>query len=136
MQRDKCHKPATKQTTMIKIEVIGNLGANAEVKTGAGNSFISFRLGHTDKFRDQNGNEVNETTWVSCAMKYAGHERLVPYLTTGKKLFVRGFLSTRVYTDNNHQQRVGLNCNVSELEICSSKKDDDNEQSKDKDTPF
>lgn len=121
---------------MIRIEVIGNLGANAEVKTGSSNSFISFRLGHTDKYMDQNKNEVKETTWVSCAMKYTGHEKLVQYLTTGKKIFVRGFLSTRVYTDNNHQQRVGLNCNVSELEICSNKNEEQKETSENEDKPF
>ena len=38
---------------MIKLEIIGNLGADAEIKQYNGNKFVSFRVAHTDKWVDQ-----------------------------------------------------------------------------------
>ena len=35
---------------MIKLEIIGNLGADAEVKVYNGNKFVTFRVAHTDKW--------------------------------------------------------------------------------------
>lgn len=108
---------------MLKLEVIGNLGAPAEVKTGNGRTFISFRVAHSRKFKDGNGNPLEETIWVSCALAYTGHENLVPYLTTGTKVFIRGYMGINIYEDKNHERKAGINVNVTELELCGSKQD-------------
>ena len=35
---------------MFKVEVIGNLGADAQVKDANGTKFITFRVAHTEKW--------------------------------------------------------------------------------------
>lgn len=52
---------------MIKLEIVGNLGADAEIKDYNGNKFVSFRVAHSEKWVDrQTGTITTQTTWVSC----------------------------------------------------------------------
>lgn len=123
--------PSKNTYIMLKLEVIGNLGASAEVKTGNGRTFISFRVAHSRKYRDGAGNSLEETIWVSCALTYTGHENLIQYLTTGTKVFIRGYMGINIYEDKNHERKAGINVNVTELELCGSK-----QETKEEDKPF
>ena len=51
---------------MFKCEVIGNLGADAQIKGENGKQFIAFNVAHTDKWTDEAGQQHEETTWVQC----------------------------------------------------------------------
>lgn len=104
---------------MFKLEIIGNLGADAVRQTYNGREFLSFRVADTNKWTDTTTGEVRETTtWVSCALSY-GYEGVLPYLKTGTKVFVRGNASLRLYSSpKTHQFECGINCQVSELELC------------------
>ena len=42
---------------MFKVEMIGNLGADCEVKDSNGSKFVTFRLAHTEKYKQQDGRE-------------------------------------------------------------------------------
>ncbi len=54
---------------MIKLEIVGNLGADAEIKQYNGNKFVSFRVAHSEKWVDrQTGAITTQTTWVSCSL--------------------------------------------------------------------
>lgn len=65
---------------MMRLEVIGNLGADAEIKEVNGRKFVSFRIAHTDKWVDSQTQQAQVTTqWVSCAINGDGG-KLVPYL--------------------------------------------------------
>lgn len=104
---------------MIKLEIIGNLGADAEVKVYNGNKFVSFRVAHTDKWVDQNTGVIStQTTWVSCSMNGDGGG-LTPYLKKGTKVFVRGTPSFVVYSSpKTHKMETGVNLFVREVELC------------------
>lgn len=106
---------------MFKIEIIGNLGADAERKTANGREFISFRLAHSEKFTNQSTGEVTESVvWVSCLMQ-GGRENLLPYLKKGQRVFIRGNAALRIYSSaKTHQMEAGINCTVWELEFCGS----------------
>lgn len=106
-------------TIMIRLEVIGNLGADAIQKNDNGHSYIHFRVAHTDKFTDLQSGQVKETTtWISCF--YSGRaEAILPYLTTGTKVFVRGHVTLAVYSSpKTHAMEAGITMRVSELELC------------------
>ena len=104
---------------MIKLEIIGNLGADAEVKVYNGNKFVSFRVAHTDKWVDQNTGVIStQTTWVSCSMNGDGGG-LTPYLKKGMKVFVRGTPNFVVYSSpKTHKMESGVNLFVREVELC------------------
>lgn len=104
---------------MIKLEVIGNLGADAEVKVYNGNKFVSFRVAHTDKWVDrQTGVISTQTTWVSCSLNGDGGG-LTPYLKKGTKVFVRGTPNFVTYSSPaTHKIETGVNLFVREIELC------------------
>lgn len=111
---------------MIKLEIIGNLGADAEVKVYNGNKFVSFRVAHTDKWVDQNTGVIStQITWVSCSLNGDGGG-LTPYLKKGTKVFVRGTPNFVVYSSpKTHKMETGINLFVREVELCGGNLEQD-----------
>lgn len=107
---------------MLKLQVIGNLGADATVQNHNGNQFVSFRVAHTEKWTNKTTGEMNSaTTWVSCIMNGNGGG-LTPYLKKGTKVFVDGNVSFNTYSSPaTHQIECGVNLNVRTLELCGGK---------------
>lgn len=100
---------------MLKIEVIGNIGNDAEVKNINGNECVAFNVASSEK---RNGTDY--TTWVSVLMNGNGGN-LTQYLKKGAKVFVRGNLSVKQYQDNTGQWRIGINLSASEVQLCGLK---------------
>ena len=112
---------------MIKLEVIGNLGADAEVKQYNGNKFVSFRVAHTDKWVDQQTGVIStQTTWVSCSLNGDGGG-LTQYLKKGTKVFVRGTPNFAVYSSpKTHKMETGVNLFVRDIELCGGHQEQNN----------
>lgn len=106
---------------MLQCEIIGNIGSDAEVKPINGRENVSFNVAHSEKF---NGKEY--TTWVSVLMGGNGGN-LTQYLKKGVKVFVRGRLSVNVYQDKTGQWRAGLNVYATEVQLCGSKNESQND---------
>ena len=106
---------------MIRIEMIGNLGADAEIKENNGRKFVTFRMAHTDKWTDKVTNQDHvSTTWASCAINGDGGA-ITAFLKKGTKVFVRGTMSMNIYSSpKSHQMECGLNISVWEIELCGA----------------
>ena len=52
---------------MLRISVIGRLGQDAIVNDVNGKTVINFSMAYSEKFKNQQGQDVDKTTWVSCA---------------------------------------------------------------------
>lgn len=114
---------------MLKVELIGNLGADCELRNINGREIVTFRVAHTDRWTDTNNGEIRETTqWVSCL--YNGNlGGLREYLKKGVKVFVRGNASTRLYSSpKTKQMECGLDCNVWEIELCGGLTNDQSQR--------
>lgn len=108
---------------MIKVEVIGNLGADCEVKESNGNKFGACRVAHTDKYTDAQGNVHESTMWVDVVIPDA-ENKVIPYLKAGVKVFVRGNASLRVYSSQKDRcMKAGLTINAREIELCGGSSD-------------
>lgn len=108
---------------MIKVEVIGNIGADAEVKESNGSKFISFRVADTQRYTGQDGTEHSETTWIDCTINNA-EAKVLPYLKQGVKVFVRGNLRARVYSSKKDRcMKAGLTVMAQEVELCGGSAD-------------
>ena len=106
---------------MLKIDVIGNLGASAETKTQNGETFVTMRVAATNKYVNKETGEIIEnTTWVSCIWR-GDHSRVTPFLLVGTKVFIRGDAALKMYVGHDGQKHAGLNVRVQELELCGSK---------------
>lgn len=115
---------------MIKMEIIGNLGADAEVKVYNGNKFVSFRVAHTDKWVDQQTGVIStQTTWVSCSLNGDGGA-LTPYLKKGTKVYLRGTPNFVTYSSpKTHKFETGVNLFVREIELCGGHQEQEQNQS-------
>ena len=114
---------------MIKMEIIGNLGADAQLQVNNGNKFVSFRIANTDTWTDKRTGEIIKTTqWISCSLNGDGGN-LLPYLRKGTKLFVRGNAQIVIYSSpKSHQMEAGVNLFVREIELCGGSKEENQQQ--------
>lgn len=104
---------------MLTINLIGNLGADAQIKESNGRKFLSFNVAHTEKFTQQ-GQVISRTQWVSVAMNHYS-DKLIPYLVRGAKVYVYGKLNTNIWYDKNKIANVSLNVMADNVELCGLK---------------
>lgn len=111
---------------MIKVEIIGNLGADAMLQVVNGNKFVSFRVANTDAWTDKQTGEIKKSTqWISCSLNGDGGA-LLPYLKKGTKVFVRGNAQFVVFSSTkSRQMEVGVNLYVREIELCGGSKENE-----------
>lgn len=108
---------------MLKFEIIGNLGADAQVKAENGREFVSFNVGHNERWVDAAGVAHESTIWVSCALNGNGGN-LLPYLKKGRCVYVSGRGSARVYSSEKARGYVaGLNIAVDRVELVGANPD-------------
>lgn len=107
---------------MLKAELIGNLGSDAEIKEFGGKKYVALSVATTEYAKDDQGNRADVTTWVN-VLWYGEGGGLFAYLKKGVKVFVRGNLRAKLYTDKQGVQQVSINVNASEVQLCGSKTD-------------
>ena len=92
-------------SSLNKVMLIGNLGKDAETRhTTSGTAVTNFTLATTFRSKDQNSGEWKEKTDWHEIVLWRG-DRVAPYLTKGKKVFVEGRLQTRSWEDQSGQKR-------------------------------
>lgn len=103
---------------MLKLEIIGNIGADAEIRNINGESFCSFRVAHTSKYTDrQTGQIIESTQWVSVTIN-RDVTNLLPFLKRGTKVWCYGDCSTRLFIGHDGQKHAGLNLRAQSVELC------------------
>lgn len=109
---------------MLQFTVIGNLGADAQVKEFNGHRAVVFNVAHTERWEGSDGVSHDSTTWVSCVLNGEGG-KLLQYLRRGVTVFVQGRGSTRVYSSPKERCMVaGLNLSVDHVELVGGRADD------------
>lgn len=109
---------------MFTASIIGNLGADAELKTINGKVYLTFRVAHSEKFTKQDGTQIEETTWISCITSQ--FTSLHQFLKRGQKVFVSGECKASiVWRPKTRENVVGLSINVRSIELCGGAKQDE-----------
>lgn len=103
---------------MLQLEVIGNLGSDAEIKEFNGKKYVSMNVAHSEKRKDGSEN----TVWVS-VLWYGEGGGLFQYLKRGCKVFLRGRLVPKAYTDKQSQPQCSLNMYANEVTMCGGKQE-------------
>jgi single-strand DNA-binding protein len=101
---------------MIKLQIIGNLGKDCVVNTVNGKNVINFTVAHTEKYKDQQGNLVEKTTWVDCGY-WTDRTAIAQYLTKGKQVYVEGQPEARAYQKNDGTPGSSLSVRVREVQL-------------------
>lgn len=105
---------------MLQIEVIGNLGNDAEIKEINGKKYVSFSVADSYRGADSQGNRVEKTNWVS-VLWYGDGGRMFSYLKKGTQVFVRGRMSIREWTDRAGTKQYTISANASEVTLCGGR---------------
>jgi single-strand DNA-binding protein len=111
-----------KLSTMIKLQVIGNLGKDCVVNTVNGKNVINFTVAHTEKYRDSQGNNQEKTTWVDCAY-WTDRTAISPYLTKGKQVYVEGTPEARSFQRSDGTPGSSLSLRVREVQLLGGRGD-------------
>ena len=108
---------------MLQIQLVGHLGADCETKTADGREFTTYRVAHTERYKDQAGDVHETTTWVDCIMD--GHPSVANYLRRGTQVFVTGSASVRLYSSPKDKcMKAGLQVRVRNVELLGGRADD------------
>ncbi|MBC8408242.1 MAG: single-stranded DNA-binding protein [Rhodobacteraceae bacterium] len=94
--------------SLNKVMIIGNLGADPEVRTFQnGNKVCNLRIATSDNWRDKSTGERREKTeWHSVSVFSEGLVKVCEqYLKKGSKVFVEGSLQTRKWQDQSGADR-------------------------------
>lgn len=113
-----------------KVVIVGNVGADPEVKTLSGGKVANFRIATGEKWRDKNTGERREKTeWHSIVVWGDALVAVVDdYVRKGSRVGVIGQLQTRKYEKNGEDRYVTeivIKGFGGELTLLDSRKDDD-----------
>lgn len=100
---------------MLKMQIIGNLGKDAEVKTTqSGQTIISFSVAHSYK---RNGQDA--TVWVDCSkfVEQGQTSAIAQYLRKGTKVYVEGMPSANGWTGNDGTVNASLRLTAYQIEL-------------------
>ena len=81
-----------------KVQLIGNLGADPEVRySGQGRAVVELRLATAESWKDKDGNRQEHTEWHRVVFFGKSAEIIGEYATKGKQLYVEGRIRTEEY---------------------------------------
>lgn len=107
---------------MIKLQIVGNLGADCIQKEVNGKNVINFNVAHTERFKDGQGNLKEKTTWVNCAY-WTDRTAVAQYLKKGKQVYVEGSPEAEAYTNKDNQPAATLRLRVRDLQLLGGNTD-------------
>ena len=88
-----------------KVILIGNLGANPEMRfTQGGQAVANLRIATTERWTDKSGQRQESTEWHRVVLFGKTAEVAQKYLTKGRQVFIEGRIQTRQWQDQQGQK--------------------------------
>lgn len=91
--------------SLNKVMLMGPLGADPETRDANGTLIANLSLATSRKYKDRNGQQVEETEWHRVVLFGRTAEIAQEWLKKGSCIFVEGRLRTRQYEDRQGQKR-------------------------------
>lgn len=89
-----------------KVIIIGNLGADPEVRTtGAGQTVATLRIATSERWQDKSGQKSERTEWHRVIVWGKQAELCKEYLAKGRQVYIEGRLQTRDWNDKEGNKR-------------------------------
>jgi len=104
-----------------KVILLGNLGADPDVRTSPNGSVIAnLRLATGETWKDQQGNRQERTEWHRVVMFGRTAEIARDYLRKGSKLYLEGRLQTRKWQDKDGHDQYTTEIVAQEFQMLDS----------------
>ena len=112
--------------SLNKVMIIGNLGADPELRTlPSGVSVSNFSVATSESWIDKNsGERTEETEWHRVSLFGRQAEVLHQYGRKGKKIYVEGTLRTQKWTDKDGNDRYTTEIRGREFTFLSARSDE------------
>src|SRR5262245_535367 len=89
-----------------KVILVGNLGANPEMRfTQGGQAIANLRIATTERWTDRSGQRQEATEWHRVVLFGKTAEIAGQYLTKGRQVYIEGRIRTRQWQDQQGQKR-------------------------------
>ncbi len=110
------------KTLRNKVNLIGNLGMNPEIKTlEGGQKLAKVSIATNESYKNSKGERVTETQWHNLVAFGKTAEILERYTKVGSKVVVEGKLVNRQYNDKTGQKRYITEVQLNELMLLDQK---------------
>ncbi|RAI94888.1 single-stranded DNA-binding protein [Algoriphagus yeomjeoni] len=107
-----------------KVILVGNLGADPEVKYLEGdNTVANLRMATTEAYKNRNGERVEQTEWHDLEMWGAQAKIAEQYLKKGSQIYVEGKIKTDIWQDEQGQNRYRTKIRVLSFTMLGAKPD-------------
>ena len=107
-----------------KVILVGNLGANPEVRfTQGGQAVANLRLATTERWTDKNGQKQEATEWHRVVLFGRQAEVAQQYLTKGRQVYIEGRIRTRQWQDQQGQKRFSTEVVCTNMQLLGGRGD-------------
>lgn len=90
-----------------KVTLLGNLGADPEVRFTAGGTAVSnLRVACTERIKGKGGEWEDHTEWINVVCFGKTAENAGQYLAKGRQIYAEGRLQTREWNDKEGNKRI------------------------------
>ena len=105
-----------------KVILLGNLGADPEVKYLEGDNVVAnLRLATTESYKDRNGNRVEQTEWHDLELWGPQAKIAEQYLKKGMQIYVEGKIKSDTWQDDQGQNRKRTRIRVQNFTMLGGK---------------
>ena len=110
--------------SLNKMTIIGNLGADPEVRYLDGGAIVAqFNVATTEKYTNRNGEKVEQTEWFRVELWNDQAKVAEKYLKKGNPVYIEGRLRTEVWTDKEGKERTSLRVRANTMQLLGSPND-------------
>lgn len=105
-----------------KVQLIGNLGADPEIKNfDGGKKLVRLSIATNETYKNAKGEKVNDTQWHNVIAWGKNAEVIGKYLKKGSEVAVEGKLVNRNYTGKDGVKRYSTEIQVNEFLLLGKK---------------
>ena len=106
-----------------KVQLIGNLGMNPEIKNlDSGKKLAKFSIATNESYRNAKGDKIEDTQWHNLIAWGKTAEIIEQYVKKGNEIAIEGKLINRNYDDKDGNKRYVTEVLVNEILMLGGKK--------------
>ena len=107
-------------TLRNRVQLIGKLGANPEIKSLESNKKLArFSIATNEIYRNSKGEKITETQWHNIIAWGKNADMVEKYLEKGKDVAIEGKLINRNYTDKDGNKKYIIEIQMNEMLLMS-----------------
>ena len=111
-----------------KVQLIGRLGKDPEIRTFEGNNKIAnFTLATNERYKDKTGNMIDVTDWHNVVVRFTKQAEIAEkYLKKGMLVYIEGKLKNRSWDDKDGNKKYITEVVVDSFNMLERKDDNGN----------